>query len=48
MQSKTDNSKSTLNQLREELLTLKAAIKRTLEDLKAELAGLRADLREEE
>jgi hypothetical protein len=47
MQSKTHNL-TPLEQLREELLALKAAIKSKFHDLKDELAGLRADLRETE
>lgn len=44
-QSKT-NKRPTLEQLRAELLSLKAAIKRRLEELKAELAGMSADIKE--
>jgi hypothetical protein len=46
--STTTKQRPTLEQLKIELLSVKEALKKKLEDLKAELSGLRADLREEE
>ena len=44
--STTTKQRPTLEQLKTELLSVKEALKKKLEDLKAELAGLRTDLRD--
>ena len=46
MQKSKPKQRPALEQLRAELLSLRAAIKRRLEELKAEVAGLAADIKE--